>query len=91
MSGTIPGTILGTAPYMSPEQALGHRVDHRSDIFSVGAVLYEMVAGKQAFGGSTFMETLMEVVSEEPEAIEAIAPSTPPKPSFHHQAVPEQR
>jgi eukaryotic-like serine/threonine-protein kinase len=78
LTNTTPGTILGTGPYMSPEQALGREVDHRSDIFSVGAVLYEMVTGKRAFAGATFAETLMKVVQSDIEPVETLAPGIPP-------------
>ncbi len=63
---TAPGSIAGTAAYMSPEQATGGRVDARSDIFSFGAVLYEMVTGQRAFGGKTASETLTAIVREQP-------------------------
>jgi Tol biopolymer transport system component len=63
---THPGTITGTAGYMSPEQATGGTADARSDIFSFGAVLYEMVTGRKAFGGKTVSHTLIAVVREEP-------------------------
>ena len=50
---TVPGTWLGTAPYMAPEQFEGRPVDGRSDVFALGAVLYEMATGQRAFGGDT--------------------------------------
>jgi eukaryotic-like serine/threonine-protein kinase len=63
---TDPGTILGTVGYMSPEQARGDAVDHRSDIFSLGAVLYEMVTGERAFARPSAIETLNAIIKEEP-------------------------
>ncbi len=63
---TGPGGITGTAAYMSPEQATGGKVDARTDIFSFGALLYEMVTGRRAFGGKTVSDTLQAVVREEP-------------------------
>src|SRR5450432_1479440 len=64
---TRAGMILGTAAYMSPEQAVGRPVDRRSDIFSFGAVLYEMLAGKSAFARSTTPDVLEAVVKNEPD------------------------
>ena len=61
-----PGTIIGTVAYMSPEQADGHKVDARSDIFSFGAVLYEMVTGRRAFPGDSKLSTLASVLHTEP-------------------------
>ncbi len=67
MGHTRAGVILGTAAYMSPEQAVGRPVDRRSDIFSFGAVFYEMLAGKSAFVGSTTPDVLEAVVKNEPD------------------------
>ena len=64
---TRTGVILGTASYMSPEQAVGRPVDRRSDIFSFGAVLYEMLCGKRAFAGSTTPDVLEAVVKNDPD------------------------
>jgi serine/threonine protein kinase len=65
--GTNAGMILGTASYMSPEQARGLAADHRSDIFSFGVVLYEMLAGRQPFGGDTVSDVLASVLAREPD------------------------
>ena len=70
---TIQGEILGTAAYMSPEQAQGQNVDARSDIFSFGAVLYELVTGRRAFRGNSIASTLASVLRDEPVATEAPA------------------
>jgi len=64
---TRAGVILGTAAYMSPEQAVGRPVDRRSDIFSFGAVLYEMLTGQRAFAGATAPDVLDAVVKNEPD------------------------
>jgi serine/threonine protein kinase len=64
---TAEGTIVGTAAYMSPEQAEGRPVDTRSDVFSFGAVLYEMITGQRAFQGNTRMATLTSVLRDEPK------------------------
>jgi len=63
---TRAGVILGTAAYMSPEQAKGKPVDKRADIFAFGAVLYELLTGKRAFGGETITETIAAVLKSEP-------------------------
>src|SRR5262245_27931380 len=67
MAATRQGIILGTAAYMAPEQAVGKPVDRRADIFSFGAVLYEMLAGTRAFDGENAGDTLASVVKEEPD------------------------
>ena len=64
--GTEPGTVMGTVGYMSPEQVRGLAADARSDIFSFGAVLYEMVSGRRAFKGDSAAETMHAILKEEP-------------------------
>ena len=64
---TTPGTILGTIGYMAPEQVRGQSVDSRADIFSFGAVLYEMIGGKRAFGGATPADTMSAILNKDPE------------------------
>jgi Tol biopolymer transport system component len=63
---TEPGTVLGTVGYMSPEQVRGHAVDHRSDIFSLGSVLYEMATGSPAFKRETAAETMTAILRDDP-------------------------
>ena len=74
---TEDGTVLGTVAYMSPEQAEGKSVDARSDIFSFGAVLYEMVTGRNAFQGSSRLSTLAAILREDPKPISEVTPGTP--------------
>ena len=62
---TDPGAVMGTAGYMSPEQVRGKPVDHRSDIFSFGAVFYEMLSGRRAFHGDSAIETLNAILKED--------------------------
>jgi serine/threonine-protein kinase len=66
---TVEGTILGTVSYMSPEQAEGKRVDGRSDIFSFGSILYEMLTGKRAFHSGTMVSTLSAILRDDPEPV----------------------
>lgn len=74
---TIQGTIVGTLCYMSPEQAQGLPSDARSDIFSFGAVLYEMATGNRAFTGSNSISTLTSVLRDEPRRVMEITPDVP--------------
>lgn len=74
---TVPGMVIGTVRYMSPEQARGMAVDARSDIFSLGAVLYEMLTGRAAFDTSTKADTLASILKSEPPPIIENAPDTP--------------
>jgi serine/threonine protein kinase len=66
---TVEGTILGTVSYMSPEQAEGKRVDARSDIFSFGSILYEMLTGRKAFQSGTMVSTLSAILRDDPEPV----------------------
>ena len=75
-AGTRAGMILGTAAYMSPEQARGKPVDRRADIWALGCVLFEMLTGKTAFGGETVTDTLASVVRADPDW-DALPPETP--------------
>jgi serine/threonine protein kinase len=75
---TQQGTIVGTFQYMSPEQVEGKEVDGRSDIFSLGAVLYEMLTGKRAFEGKTQLSVASAILEREPESLTTIKPFTPP-------------
>jgi len=68
---TRPGTVMGTAGYMSPEQVRGESVDHRSDIFSFGAVLYEMLTGRRAFERATAADSMSAILKEDPPEIAA--------------------
>src|SRR5436190_14529559 len=63
---TGPGIVIGTAGYMSPEQARGQAVDHRSDIFSFGSILYEMLSGRRAFHGESAADTMSAILKEDP-------------------------
>lgn len=69
-AATNPGVVMGTAGYMSPEQVRGQAVDHRADIFSFGAVLYEMLSGQRAFHKDSSVETLNAILKEDPPALD---------------------
>jgi serine/threonine protein kinase len=74
---TTPGTIVGTAAYMSPEQAEGRMVDARSDIFSFGAILYEMLTGRRAFQSDSGVHTLLAILTKEPTPLADLSPGAP--------------
>jgi eukaryotic-like serine/threonine-protein kinase len=74
---TEEGAIVGTIPYMSPEQAEGKSLDARSDIFSFGAVLYEMLTGQKAFQGNSRASTLAAVLTQEPKPLSQAGPDVP--------------
>jgi len=75
---TEPGTLLGTVPYMAPEQIEGKEADARSDIFSFGTVLYEMVAGRRAFEGDSHANLIAAILEHEPPPLSSLQPVTPP-------------
>ncbi len=75
---THPGAVLGTVGYMSPEQVRGKPADHRSDIFSFGATLYEMVSGQRPFRGNSSVETMNAILKEDPPEISATNRNVPP-------------
>jgi serine/threonine protein kinase len=76
---TKEGQVLGSPGYMSPEQALGKDVDHRSDIFSLGVVLYELVTGQRPFSGANFLEIVNNIVHTQPAAIARFNYDVPPE------------
>ncbi len=76
-AATVEGSILGTVAYMSPEQAEGKKLDPRSDIFSFGSVLYEMLTGRRAFQDETKMSTLAAILTTDPPRLAEVAPGVP--------------
>jgi serine/threonine protein kinase len=76
--GTEPGIVMGTAGYMSPEQVRGANVDHRSDLFAFGAVLYEMLTGRRAFSRATPAETMTAILKEDPPDLPESGRAIPP-------------
>jgi serine/threonine protein kinase len=76
-SKTVPGTVMGSARYMSPEQARGLETDERTDIWSLGIVMYEMLTGHAPFEGETTADTLASVIYKEPEPISHVLPNLP--------------
>jgi len=76
---TTPGVIMGTVSYMSPEQARGEKLDQRTDIFSLGVVLYEMVTSKRPFDGKSAIDTLHAIINQEPPSITKLNSQLPPE------------
>jgi eukaryotic-like serine/threonine-protein kinase len=74
---TVPGMVMGTFQYMSPEQIAGQEADARSDIFSFGALLYEMATGKRAFEGKSQLSVASAILEKDPEPISSVQPTTP--------------
>jgi formylglycine-generating enzyme required for sulfatase activity/predicted Ser/Thr protein kinase len=74
---TVPGAVLGSVSYMSPEQAQGHAVDGKTDVFSFGVLLYEMLAGRKPFGGTTAVETVAKILEATPPSLETIRAGVP--------------
>ena len=74
---TTPGAIIGTVPYMSPEQVRGERIDERSDIFSFGVVVYEMLTGYQPFAAASSVATISSILTKEPDPIQKYVPACP--------------
>jgi serine/threonine protein kinase len=79
---TTPGLVIGSIRYMSPEQARGVNIDERTDIWSLGVVIYEMLCGKSPFDGATTSDTLANVIYKEPKSILEKMPSAPPELEF---------
>ncbi len=75
---TEAGVVMGTVGYMSPEQVRGEPADHRSDVFSFGAVLYEMLCGRKAFGGASGVETMNAILNDDPAALVVTKGQMPP-------------
>ncbi len=76
--GTRPGMVLGTVGYMSPEQIRSRATDHRSDIFSLGVILYEMLTGQRAFQRDSTADTMSAILKEDPRDISDVNPNIPP-------------
>ncbi len=74
---TVEGAIVGTVPYMSPEQLRGQEVDHRTDLFSLGVLLYELTTGRRPFGGATNADVMSSILTERPAGVSQLKPDLP--------------
>ncbi len=85
---TREGIVMGTVPYMSPEQVQGRAVDHRTDIFSLGVILYEMASGRRPFEGRSTAELVSSILRDTPPVVVAgsipVARSNPSAHGFRH-------
>ena len=79
MATTDPGVVMGTPKYMSPEQARGFSLDVRTDVWSTGCVLYEMIAGRAPFEGGTISDTVVSILEREPPPLTLLSPAAPPE------------
>ena len=88
---TDVGTIVGTVPYMAPEQIEGHEVDARTDIFSFGVVLYEMVCGRRPFAGDSRASLMAAIVAAEPPPLSSLQPQAPASLERADPSLPRER
>jgi serine/threonine protein kinase len=78
VASTAPGVVMGSAGYMSPEQVRGEALDHRTDLFALGVIMYEMLSGTRAFDGPLAVQVMNAILTEEPRPLAQVAPSAPP-------------
>ena len=83
---TTEGTVMGTIPYMSPEQLRGQHVDHRSDVFSLGVLLYEMATGRRPFSGATNTDVMSSILRDTPRPADTDESRTAAPTGPHHHA-----
>jgi len=88
---TDTGMVMGTVSYMSPEQARGKAVDTRTDIFSLGVLVYELITGRVPFEGETLTDLFVAILEKEPIPVTRYAPDTPPRFAAHHRQDATQR
>ena len=91
IAATDAGTVLGTVGYMAPEQVRGEAADPRSDLFALGAVLYELASGRRAFARPTAAETMTAILRDDPPALDGDASRARRRPSIASSATPSRR